>query len=562
MFLRRAGAVGLFAATLAVGLSERAAVAAAACTTGEMQNILRPATDGNSLTVTCNFQYPSNPAAYMPSGVQYPGKITRRLAFSGASSANVTFDCADATISPTFNRSSPAITVNSDKRADGSWFPATGVLVRRCTVEGKIAIAGGDRSVESNRNPNYTAIAQATAPQSIKFERITQILNDVATDAIGFYFGPGVRYSTLIDSEIKGTVGVAIYMAPESAWNDVINNTIHASTPTDDYQQMSIDGSAHNHIFGNYFSGLDHGGIYIFRNCGESGTIRHQKPWGNEIVNNFFYYNKYDGSRPAVWVGARMRTTYVRFKGTVLINEKDPDYCWKDDDLTGGSADDNTDNAAYTVVAQNQIQSPDSSLTVAKMFRGPLDLDKGSQPFFLLNNNQAGSSLVRQETGCLVYPGGATGRPNFVSHGDFEVWGDTSRAYKATCIKGFYPYPPSIGTPVISQFDCPQESLDAGCSKRVLCPTGRKVVQARAVCNLETTSASLSQAQAEPWGQLHVLKPSDTLFDGLCGLDEAVTLFGTAPLWPVTARDSVVASCHEHDKNGGDCNIVGEIACF
>jgi hypothetical protein len=539
------------------------AVRRPACTSAQMGSILRPATaGGSSFSVTCSFTYPSNPQSFMPSGVTYPGFISRNLMFNGAAARGVTFDCTGHTMRPTIAPSSPAIGVNSDNNGDGTWSAPWDVNIKNCVVEGAIRVGGGDQSAAAYRQEGYEARAQATAPSSINFSGITQIV-DRSRIKDAFYFGAGVTYSSLTDSELKGSVtGVPMYITHESKKNFFARNYIHVVT--DDREQVALDGSADNDFRANRFSALNHGGIFIYRNCGEDGGIRHQKPRFNRIVNNLFYYDKFDGSVPAVWVGSRMRVT-IPPRGGVPVLYNDKDYCGEDAGYPFGSSNDNTDNAAYTIVAQNTIQSPDSSLTPTKMFRGPLAQDTGSQPYFLLDNNRNGASVVSYPTGCIVYVNRNTERPNFVDDGDFEVTGTAARASKYVCHDGEFDFSNGVhGTPVISQFECTREGSNSGCSKRVACPSGRKIVAARAACNLElANSVALSTAQALPWSTLQVARPSDVVSDGRCSIDEVAASTGTASLIPVRyARPSVLASCREYDANGGDCHVVGELACF
>jgi parallel beta-helix repeat protein len=68
---------------------------------------------------------------------------------------------------------------------------------------------------------------------------------------------------------------------------------------------MSLDGSSYNTIINNFFSGLDHGGIYLYSNCGEEGSPRRGRPTHNTIINNVFYYDEYDGNNPSIFVPSR-----------------------------------------------------------------------------------------------------------------------------------------------------------------------------------------------------------------------------------------------------------------
>ena len=102
--------------------------------------------------------------------------------------------------------------------------------------------------------------------------------------------------------------GVPIYLAPSSGRTLIKNNRIRTNTwksgPGRGRETISIDGSDENQIISNWFGDLNRGGIFLYRNCGENGGVRHTTPSHNQIINNVFYYNHYTGPKPAVYLGA------------------------------------------------------------------------------------------------------------------------------------------------------------------------------------------------------------------------------------------------------------------
>lgn len=98
---------------------------------------------------------------------------------------------------------------------------------------------------------------------------------------------------------------------------------------------MAIDGSAHNTVRHNRFSALSHGGLFLYRNCGEGGTVRHQTPSHNTISDNTFY-RYYHGGLPAVWLGAR---------------NGNRNYCEADAGYPFGSSISNLDGAQHNRIA-------------------------------------------------------------------------------------------------------------------------------------------------------------------------------------------------------------------
>jgi hypothetical protein len=163
-------------------------------------------------------------------------------------------------------------------------------------------------------------------------------------------------------------------------------------------EQIAVDGSAYNKIVANSFGTLSNGGIYLYRNCGERGVVRHQAPQYNQIINNIFYYNKYNGFNPAVWLGSRNTITDI---GNFLnIN-----YCDDDNGYDFGSSKDNEDFARYNVIAENQIYKR----SVSEMIR------QTYSPNYYYYNETV-SSAIKHKSGCYFE---LNNEPHFIHHGDF-----------------------------------------------------------------------------------------------------------------------------------------------
>lgn len=107
-------------------------------------------------------------------------------------------------------------------------------------------------------------------------------------------------------------------------------------------------------------------------------------------------------------------------------------------------------------------------------------------------------------------------------------------------------------------FDCTVSGNNAGCTKAVTCPSGHIAWNARASCNLETP-----QRKALPdWGVLEIKRQSDKKSKGspYCSINNTKVLFNQKGLSVANAQELQI-TCQEHDKNGGDCNINGELEC-
>jgi hypothetical protein len=291
--------------------------------------VLAPATpQSSSIVLDCSLQL-------SPTDV-----VTRQLVFRGAESSGITLDCNGATLTaaPGIESATRINVVSSppgDKVEGGKWLPVENIRIKRCVIQGAVkvsgmAINGEDKSLtSSSRREGHTERVRANAPRGIVFSGNQFIGNG----AIPIYFSPGVHNSMILDSKIGGfSRSVAIYLDAESGDNTIQGNQIDTETTLPQtttnkvrnlfyglFNQVSgannapsltgrellaIDGSARNKIVGNRFSNLDNGGIFLYRNCGEGGNIRHQTPHGNQILDNVFYYDKFDGRTPAIWLGS------------------------------------------------------------------------------------------------------------------------------------------------------------------------------------------------------------------------------------------------------------------
>jgi hypothetical protein len=106
----------------------------------------------------------------------------------------------------------------------------------------------------------------------------------------------------------------------------------------------------------------------------------------------------------------------------------------------------------------------------------------------------------------------------------------------------------------IVPFTCSRGNSNEGCTKAIKCPLEHIAWSARASCNLETV-----KTPALPdLGWLKVVRPSDT--SGACWINKTRLSWGAERV-NVFSAASVNIGCKEHDENGGDCNISGELTC-
>jgi hypothetical protein len=196
----------------------------------------------------------------------------------------------------------------------------------------------------SSRRKDHTQRAQAAAPRGIVLRNLV-----VRGDGrIPVYFAPGVTNSKLLDSRIVGqSVSSGVYLDAESAENEISGNVFAVKTPR---ELLSIDGSAKNLVTRNMFNNSNQGGVYVYRNCGEGGAARHQKPRFNRISDNTFRYSGSSKARPTIWLS---------FSSTL----RSVVLCPQDRGIRFGSGADDRNFARKNTVANNTfIGSPISEV--------------------------------------------------------------------------------------------------------------------------------------------------------------------------------------------------------
>jgi hypothetical protein len=351
--------------------------------------------------------------------------ITKRLFLTGREATGVRIDCNGATLNGAgiLKDTEDLLEIRSRPTSDPDvWERPTNVRVRDCHIVGSVRIYGMAKNGESglppshpwrwalrdsSRRAGHTERARNNAPANIVLDNLTI----TAFHRTPVYFAPGVTHSSLLNSELRGEAGsVAVYLDAESTANTIENNHIHVRTSG--REQVAVDGSSHNWIVNNWFSALNHGGIYLYRNCGEGGTIRHETPRRNTVVNNVFYYDTYAGPNPSVYLGSR---------------NGGKTYCDDDEDdgirLYGSSVSD-ADYARHNVVMQNQIyrRSPSEMIRTGEWAITPFLKLAVNTPNYIGHNETVASARSRP-AGCYVGSGHET---DFVLHGEtLDIQGTT-----------------------------------------------------------------------------------------------------------------------------------------
>lgn len=231
-------------------------------------------------------------------------------------------------------------TYNDGKVTELRIIKTNDITIRRCKINGSIRVAGlglngeakGVR--ESSRSEGHTERAQAAAPTRVTLESLTI----TGHGRIPVYLAPGVTKVTLQDSTLTGSSNaVALYLDAESGHNVIRDNAFNVATGGS-REVIAIDGSADNVISGNDIRRAKHGGIYLYRNCGEGGTVRHQTPQRNRITGNSFDLDGLAWTEYGIWLGSRNGGRF---------------YCSDDDGYAFGSSKDNRDFANDNRVSGN-----------------------------------------------------------------------------------------------------------------------------------------------------------------------------------------------------------------
>lgn len=281
------------------------------------------------------------PYALTCSAALRPGQIiVRPLLIQGAEASGVALDCGGGSVGrpgAAVSTRSPTIAIWSRRLSPTLWSRPTDVRIRHCVIHGAVRVwgmgsdGGYDDLRASSRTADHTATAQAAAPTRIDLQRVAIR----GTGSIPLYVGPGVTRLSLSESRLEGrSDAVAVYLDAESADNRIENTLIAVATGR---EAVAVDGSARNRIVGNRFALGGRAGVFLYRNCGERGVIRHQTPSDNQITDNVF-----SGA-------ARLRPRLV----VVGAREGRRSYCGADRGYPWGSSADDGDRASGNIVARN-----------------------------------------------------------------------------------------------------------------------------------------------------------------------------------------------------------------
>jgi len=241
-----------------------------------------------------------------------------------------------------FNGGRPTQLIIKSEFYKGEWQRPQNFEFTNWKLNGSIRILGAGSSAskavkQSSFSLGHTERMQAAAPSGIT-------LSNLQINAIGkipLVVGPGSTQVALRNSTISGrSQSVGIYLDAESANNEIVNNTFSLKLGR---EVIAVDGSRQNVISSNTFARLPWGGVYVYRNCGERGVVRHQEPAENRILANTFNLNTLRSFlfeyRYGIWLGSR--------------ESRPPSYCGADRGYSFGSSINNGDFANDNIINGN-----------------------------------------------------------------------------------------------------------------------------------------------------------------------------------------------------------------
>jgi len=321
---------------------------ASPCDSDTVAEVLAPATaQAPTVSLDCSLALDSDDV------------VTRKLVLEGPEASGVTVDCGGGTLRTTLSAGGPDfVSIRSRKTGESTWARPTDITIRDCRIEGTVRIHGqglngeGEDVRTDSLTPGHRTRAQLAAPTRVLLDRLTL----VSTGRIPLYVSPGATEVTLRDSLLTGrSVSTVVYLDAESGHNTLVDNTFDVEQVGSPLKRevIAVDGSADNVIARNTLSDATSGGVFIYRNCGEGGTVRHQRPRRNVITANTLDHG--DGlSAPAVWIGSRGSSGLF------------PTFCPLDDGLDFGSSASDLDFAEHQVIVRNALTGavPDPAVRV------------------------------------------------------------------------------------------------------------------------------------------------------------------------------------------------------
>jgi hypothetical protein len=482
--------------------------------------------------------------------------------------------------------------------------PVRNVEVRNCEIHGRIRAASFTDPLAKYSSPraDHVKRLRESAAQHLEFKNVT-IRGQFRTPV---HLLPGVHHVTVRDSVIEGGYAFStVYLPADGGFNQLINNDIwgqsgtwlpDGSQPSGGRREMiAIDASEHNRIINNRFRRMPYGGIYLFRNCGERGMLRHRPAQYNQFINNVFDFGGRAPSDRTIHIGSRDDIPIQINSGPGGLGHKK--YCYEDHAPDGSryagndsrwpwdlnvfpnSSESNGDWAGQNVVSQNIFANFGTGRRTPESF-----VNLSNPALRLANNHVADNEVARtraeafriqasRPAGCAVVHEALDGRyllgaQPFINHGEqVDMFWSPNRPISLTCdqtlvcVDGVLREGRARSCRVRAMAgECSVEGDNAGCSRVMPCPAGTWLAGVQAACNLEGGLVSASEIGRVPVNQVNVVRVSHDPGDGHCKVNGLDINQGQARV-PEPDGGFVRYGCSERDRDGGDCHARINMYC-
>jgi parallel beta-helix repeat protein len=229
--------------------------------------------------------------------------------------------------------------------------PLNNIVIRNGTIKGEVRLRPLDMG-DSHTQPGHTERIRQSAPSNVRISDITFRTNG-STHQV--YFGPGATNSSVLNCNFRGkSLGPSVYLSPEGGGH-TIKDCNFAAEPGQRREVLAVDGSRDNLIVDNNFRRCTWGGIYVYRNCGENGIVRHQKPQNNIIKGNRFNLTGMRLFRVSDQSGHQGEALFIPYGVILGSRQGGSSYCDLDSMYPLGSGESNADYAQNNIVADNRF---------------------------------------------------------------------------------------------------------------------------------------------------------------------------------------------------------------
>lgn len=212
------------------------------------------------------------------------------------------------------------------------------ITIKNCQIR-NFGRDGWDFKIKAKHYGGNGILLYARDPLNFPTTNITiesVLVDNIFRDAI--YLHEGVNNSAIFNSKISNTGSVGIYL--DLNHGNVISQNIFKDNIG--REGLAIDASSGNLISKNIFIGNKVGGIFLYRNCGESnGKPRYLHSDYNQIVGNKFIGSPNSNKEQVgIWLAPRQSKdlAFLKCSDAPMVNN----YPYYEDYANGNSVNSNT----------------------------------------------------------------------------------------------------------------------------------------------------------------------------------------------------------------------------